>query len=278
MTASARSARARSPPAPARSPRRASSGARPEPTDSWKARVFVEARLPLLHVRVALFLRLLRQVVEERGVAGEVEETDLPVAVGVHRRLQAPQRHRREGEHLPAPLHRLRFELIERHDGVDEAHVQRLLGVVLPAEEPDLARFFLPDDARRVRRAEAAVEGADARAGLAEARVLRGDGEVADDVQDMPAADGVARDHGHDGLGQTADLLLHVEDVEARHALPVDVPPLPPHPLLPTRAKRLGTFAGEDDDADVRAVASHAERGLQLTDGERAKALRTFGR
>src|SRR5438067_6197205 len=271
--ASARSPRATSRPAPARPPRRASSGARPGPRDSWDARKLVEAGLPLFHVRVASLLRLLRHVIEEGGVAGEVEEADLSVAVCVHRRLHAAQRHRREREHLPAPLQRLLLEPLERHDGVDEAHVEGLLGVVLPAEEPDLARFLLTDDARQVRRAEAAVEGADARAGLAEARVLRGDGDVADDVEHVPAADGVAGDHGHDRLRQAADLLLYVEDVEARDALGVDIAGLPAHALIAAGAERLIAFAGEDDDADLRVVAGHVEGLLQLADGERAKGV-----
>ena len=51
--------------------------------------------------------------------------------------------------------------------------------------------------------------------GLAEARVVGGDREVADEVQDVPAADGVAGDHRDDGLGQAADLDVQVGDVEA---------------------------------------------------------------
>jgi hypothetical protein len=74
-------------------------------------------------------------------------------------------------------------------------------GVVLAAEEPDLLGLLEPDLAGEQVGAEAAVEAADLRAGLAEAGVVGGDGEVAHDVQDVAAADGPARHHGHDGFG-----------------------------------------------------------------------------
>ena len=107
---------------------------------------------------------------------------------------------------------------VERHDGVDEPHVERLLRVVLAAQEPDLLRLLRADEVAQQRRAEAAVERADARAGLAEARVVGGDRQVADEVQDVAAADRVAGDHRDDRLGQAADLDLQVGDVEAPDA------------------------------------------------------------
>ncbi len=71
--------------------------------------------------------------------------------------------------------------------------------------------------------AVAAVERADLRAGLAEARVVGGDGEVAHDVQHVAAADRVAGHHRHDRLGRAADLDLEVEHVEAADAVLGDV-------------------------------------------------------
>ena len=84
-------------------------------------------------------------------------------------------------------------------------------GVVLAAQEPDLARLLLADDARQVAGAVAAVEAADLRPGLPEARVVGGDREVADDVQHVAAADRVAGDHRDDRLRQAPDLHLQVE-------------------------------------------------------------------
>ena len=64
-----------------------------------------------------------------------------------------------------------------------------VLGGVLLAEEEDLAGELLADLAGEVRRPEAAVERADVGVGLLEPRVLgAGEGQVADDVQAVPAA------------------------------------------------------------------------------------------
>src|SRR4030095_14387722 len=90
---------------------------------------------------------------------------------------------------------------------------------VLAAQVPDLARLLLADDAREVRRAEPAVEAADARAGLAEARVLGRDREIAHHVEHAPAADRMARDQRDHGLGHAADQLLELEHVQASDAV-----------------------------------------------------------
>jgi len=52
---------------------------------------------------------------------------------------------------------------------------------------------------------------------------IGGDGQVADDVQDVAAADRVAGDHRDDGLGRAPDLDLQVQDVEPADALARDL-------------------------------------------------------
>src|SRR5437773_9228868 len=135
----------------------------------WTLRKFLEVGFPFLDIRVAPLLRLLTEVVKERGVTGELLDAREPIIGGVEARLQQAQGERAELEHAPAPRDRFLFELVERHDLVDQTHVERLLRVVLLAQEPDLARFLLPDDAREQARAVAAVEASDARPGLTEA-------------------------------------------------------------------------------------------------------------
>src|SRR3954449_2309467 len=131
-----------------------------------------EVGAALLDVGVAALLGLVAHVEQQRRVAGELLAPRQPVLGGVERRLQHPQRERRQRQHLAAPLHRLLLELLERHDRVDEAPVERGLRVVLAAEEPDLHRPVAPDLAGEQPRAEAAVERADLGPRLAEARVL----------------------------------------------------------------------------------------------------------
>src|SRR5207247_955717 len=56
---------------------------------------------------------------------------------------------------------------------------------------------------------------ADLGADLAEAGGVGGDGEVAQHVEDVPAADGVPVDGGDDRLGDVADDRVEVVDVDA---------------------------------------------------------------
>jgi len=139
-------------------------------------------------------------VVEQGGIAGEVEEAHLAIAIGIEGGFEAAESERAVLEHLAAPGEGLGLEIGEGDDFVHEAHVERFLGVVLTAEIPDLPGFLLADDAGEVTAAESAIEAADFGAGLAELGVVCGDGEITDDMEHVPAADGVAGDHGDDGF------------------------------------------------------------------------------
>src|SRR5262249_14679690 len=145
---------------------------------SWIALEPRDLGLALLQVRLLALAALVGGVVHQGRRAGELHHAGLTVAVGVHRQLEEAQRGRRHREHLAAPLQRGGLELGERHDGVDQLHIERLARVVLPAQEPDLARLLLTDDAREVRAAEPGVEAADARPGLTEQRFDGGDGQM----------------------------------------------------------------------------------------------------
>src|SRR3954468_7005528 len=163
-------------------------------------------RLALGLVGLAPLPGLLGAVEEEGGVVRELLDAGVAGRVGVEARLEEPQRERGEREHLAAPLHGLLLQALERHDGVDEAHRERLPGVVLPAQQPELLRTLGADEVAQHGGAEPAVPGADPRPRLAEAGVVGGDREVADEVQDVSAAERVAGPHRDDRLGQAADL------------------------------------------------------------------------
>ena len=176
------------------------------------------------------------------------------------RGLEHAQRKRGEGEHLLSPVHGLALEIGERDDGVDQPPVVGLLRAVLPAEHPDLARALHPDRARQQARAVATVEGADLGSGLPEARIGRGNRQIADDVQHVATADGVASDHGDYRLGRATDLDLKVEDIEPPDALlgdviVPDVAVVAADHLVAAAAEGPVTLAGEDDDADAVVIA-----------------------
>src|SRR5262249_61654144 len=87
---------------------------------SRPARELVERRSALLEEGLLALLRLLAQVVEEGGVAGQLLDPGQAVVGRVQRRLQHPQRERAVLEHAATPRHRLLLELLERDDRVDE--------------------------------------------------------------------------------------------------------------------------------------------------------------
>src|SRR4051812_47019776 len=260
-TSHRRSAPPTSGPRPARGP----------PPGSGPLRELSEIGLALLGVGSASLLRLLRAVEEEVGVVRELLDSGQPVLGRVEARLQQAQREGGEGEHLAAPLDRLLLELLERDDGVDEPHLERLPGVVLAAQEPDLLRLLHPDDVRQQRGAEAAVEAPHARAGLAEARVVGGDREVADHVEHVAAAHCVAGHHRDDRLGSAAHLQVQVGHVEAADPaagglLVGHVAAVAADALVPARAERQRPLAGEHDHADVEVLAGAVERFGNLDD------------
>ena len=83
-------------------------------------------------------------------------------------------------------------------------------------------------------------------------------------MQDVTAADGVARDLRDHRLREPTDLDLQVEDVEAAHAVTGDVvvahvPVVAADALVTPGAERVGTGAGQDDRADADVVAGQVE-------------------
>src|SRR3954447_12862179 len=146
-------------------------------------RELLEVRAALVHVGVATLSRFLGLVVEQRRVAGELLDAGEAVVGRVHRRLDHAQRERAVVQHLVAPPHGLLFELFERDDDVDEAHLVGPLRVVLPAQEPHFPRQLLSDVAGEKAGAVAAVERPHAWPGLAEAGIVGRDGEIAHDVE-----------------------------------------------------------------------------------------------
>ena len=232
------------------------------------------SRAALLLERLPPLGRLVAPVEQQVGVVSQLLDARVAVLVGVEARLDQAQGEGGEGEHLAAPGDRLALELRHRHHRVDQAHLEGLRGVVLAAQQPELLGLLRADEIAKEGGAEAAVPGADPRPGLPEDGVVGGDRQVAADVEDVAAADGVAGHHGDDRLRQAAHLHLQVGDVEApeRFALG-DVAGVAPDPLVAARAERLLALAGEDDDADLGVLAGQLERRRDLDQRLRAERV-----
>ena len=144
----------------------------------------------------------------------ELLEAGQAVFLGVEARLEQSQREGGEVTHLAAPGDGLAFQLVDRHDRVDQSHSERLFSGVVAAQEPDLLGPLDTDVAGQQAGAESTVEAADPGAGLAEAAVVGGDRHVADQVEDVAATDRVAGDHRDHRFRQPPDLDVEVADVE----------------------------------------------------------------
>ena len=139
-----------------------------------------------------------------------------PVLGRVEAGLQQAQRERRQLEHLAAPARPSPPRARSSGTTVFTSPMSSACCASYWRHRNQISlAFFGPTWSASRPGAEAAVEAADARAGLAEAGVVGGDREVADDVQHVAAADRVAGDHRDDRLGQAPHLDVQVGDVEA---------------------------------------------------------------
>ena len=185
-------------------------------------------------------------------------------------------------QHLPGPAHPLGLELLQGHHLVDQAHGQRLLGSVLAAEEPDFPGLALAHHPGQIAGAKAAIEAAHPGPGLAEDSILGRQAQVAEQVQHLAAADGIARHQGDHHLGQAADQALQVEHVEPGQAPVIQIAAIAAHALVAAGAEGVGAIgsragAGEQHHPNRRVVPHPREGVVELADGAGPKGIALLG-
>ena len=168
-------------------------------------------------------------------------------------------------------------ELVGGDDFVDQAPVEGLLGGVAAAEEPDFAGAFFADGAGEVSGSQSGVEGADAGSVLSEDGVFGGDGEVAEEVEDVSAADGDAVDGGDDGFGDVADDAVEGFDFEESAVGGAVVAGFHALFLVAAGAEGFVSGAGEGDGADVVAAPGVFEGFDEFVDGAGAECVVAVG-
>src|SRR5262249_32826953 len=203
---------------------------------------------------------------------GEGLQTIAMIRVSVKPKLHKPQCSRAFGEQLTAPDCRFLVQALARHNLVDQPHSSRLCGAVLIAQVPDLPRFFLPDDTRQVHRAKASVKTPYLRTSLTKDSALRGDGQIAEHMQDMSATDGIAIDLRDYGLWNLANHTVQVTYLQARCALFVLIPALAANFLIATSTE-IALLAGQDYDADTIVVPGIVECLHHFIDGPGSKSI-----
>src|ERR1035437_1159374 len=216
----------------------------------------VEIRRAPLHECVASFHGFFGAVVEsQRDSAHRSDSLDV-VGFGVEGGLGDPDRGRAQGQDLAPPSARLVHQLRGEYHLVDQAHLQSFIRRILAAQEPNLARFFLADQARQVGGAEPGIDAANPRTDLAEAGGIGRDGKVADYMEDVSSADCVAVDRGDDRLGNVADDFVQRLDVH-----PAAIASATARGLVAARAEGAVAGAGQDHHPD-RTVSPGVPKGL----------------
>src|SRR3989338_507568 len=188
------------------------------------------------------------------------------VGVGVERVLEKARRRRAPLEQLFGPGHPLLPEPLRRDHGIDQTHLQGLLGRVLATQIPDLPRLFLSDDWGQIDGAESAVEAAELGPDMAEDRARRGDGQVAQHMKDMPSAYGVSIDHGDHRLGDLPDQTVKMRNLQPRGAGLVFIPAFSPQRYISSGAE-VSVGSGQNHDTDLLVVPSIHKSLAQLLDG-----------
>src|SRR6266849_3107517 len=194
------------------------------------------------------------------------------IRVGVKPKLHKPQCSRTFGQQLAAPDSCFLVQALAGHNLVDQPHRRRLCGAVLVAQIPDLARFFLPDDTRQIHRAKASVKTPYLRTSLTKDSALRGDGQIAEHMQDMSATDGITinlRDHG---LRDLAHHAVQVTHLEARCPLFVLISALAANFLI-APGTEIALLAREDHHADTVVVPGIIEGRHHFINGPWPKSI-----
>src|SRR6266478_3045243 len=181
--------------------------------------------------------------------AGEV------LGIGVERLLEHLERGRGELQDLVCPGPDFLVELVRRYHLVGEAPLEGLLSGVLATEEPDLASPLLADGPGHQAGAETGVERADPRPVLTERRVVGGDSQVTQQVQNVPPADGKPVDRRDGRLRYVADHAVQRVDLEQPALRRPVVARLHPLLLVAAGAERLVTR----DRKSTRLNSSHSQ-------------------
>src|SRR5262245_23221821 len=175
------------------------------------------------------------------------------IRVSVKTKLHKPQCSRAFGQQLAAPDRRFLVQALAGPHLVDQSHSSSLCGAVLVAQIPDLTRFFLSDDTRQVHGAKASVKTPYLWTGLTKNSPLRGDSQITEHMQDMPATDGIAIDLRDHGLRDLANHAVQVAHLEAWCPLFVLVPALATNFLI-APGTEMALLAREDHHADIIVV------------------------
>ena len=98
----------------------------------------------LFQISVATLLPFFTHVEEHRRIPREFLQTRLAIAVRIECRFQTADCNRTVAENFEGPLCAGGLEFVDRHDRVDEPHIEGLLGIVCRHKYQISRAFFCP--------------------------------------------------------------------------------------------------------------------------------------
>ena len=199
----------------------------------------VEIGFTFFQESLTALLRFIQEVVEHRRITSQLLNTSLSVQFRIQSCLDHTQGNRTAFHHFLCPCHTLVFQLLQGHHLVHHTHFQSFLSRVLSAHKPYLACLFLSYDTSQITASEARIKRTHLRTRLSEDSILRGNRQVAHQVQHVSTPNGITVHHRYHGLWQTANLHLHIQHTQTGHALIIHISATPFHVHIATRAKRM---------------------------------------
>ena len=216
------------------------------------------------------------------GLASELLQAGQTIGFSIEGGLQAADRRGAVLHHLPGPADPLGLQLGQGNHPIHQSHRQGLVGAVLAAEEPDFARLALAHHPGQVAGPKAPVKTAHPRPRLAKHGVLRRQAQIAEQMQHLAAADGIARHQGNHHLGQAADQALQVEHIEPGQAGLIHIATIAAHALVAAGAEGPAPVGGRPDPAEQHhphpGVVPHPGEGVaEFLHGARPEGIALVG-
>ena len=216
------------------------------------------------------------------GIAGQLLQPGESIGFSIECGLEATDGRGAVLEHLMGPTHPLSLKLLQRHHGIDQPHLQSLLGAITAAEKPDFTGLALADHPRQIARTKTAIKTADLGSSLAKHGVISGEAEVAEQMQHLAATHGVAGDQRDHHLWQAANDALQIQHVQPRQAVLADITAVAANTLVTAGTEGIAAIrgrahAGEQHHTDVTVIPDARESITELHHRLRAESVALGG-
>src|SRR2546421_3935874 len=145
----------------------------------WQTREPGEIRFAFLQEGIFPLLTLFSHIIEHGCITRQFLNASQAISISIECSFEEAQGYWAFFKYLLRPLYCFFFKSFQWNHGVYQSHFQCLLGRVLPAEIPDLTRFFVTNDTCHIGGSPTSIKTANFGTGLSESGVVSSNGQVA---------------------------------------------------------------------------------------------------